>query len=474
MTKLSLPTNTVLNNPEVDKEPSTIKSLLSALLKDYPILMVIFILGFVVRMVLVAYVAPYPERFIQTDAVGYNQLAVNLVSGHGFSQKEAPPYLPDNFRTPLYPFLLALHFSIFGYRPDLFLYFQAFIGSLTIIVVYTIGRTLGNNKTGLLAAGFFALSLHTITYTAMLWSDTLYTFLLTGAIGLTILMFKNRAEMKYVYFSGLALGIATLAHPRSLYLPLLIAAILCLVYLRDRVPLKQILVHAGVYLLIFNLVLAPWMVRNYSVFDVPNLTSAQGINMYFYGAALMEASETGEEHWVVVDRYEIELMKEGAYALNEARKAQLAFDLAIKKISENPIPYLRAHLIGTLKVFLPTIFTLSFLITGQDHEYRESPFSFLILTPFSVDSINDTTARSPLFIWTLFLFTIIHLSIIYALSIFTLIKKWKPVWSWMLVSIILYLAVVAGPAGTPRFQLPIIPLVSVVATFPFVYLTLRK
>jgi hypothetical protein len=222
------------------------------------------------------------------------------------------------------------------------------------------------------------------------------------------------------------------------------------------------------------MVLVPWRVRNYSVFDVPNLTSAQGVNMYFYGAALMEASQTGEEHWVVVDRYEIELMKEGAYALNEARTAQLAFDLALKKISDNPISYLRAHVIGTLKVFLPTIFTLSYLITGQDHEYRDSPFSFLILTPFSVESLNETTTRSPLFIWTLFLFNIIHLSIIYSLSIFTLVKKWKHGWSWMLVSVIVYLAVVAGPAGTPRFQLPIIPLVSVLATFPFVYLTSRK
>jgi 4-amino-4-deoxy-L-arabinose transferase-like glycosyltransferase len=436
--------------------------------------MIIFMLGFVVRIILVAYVAPYPERFIQTDAIGYNQLAVNLVSGHGFSQQVAGPYLPDNFRTPLYPFLLAFHFKIFGYRPDLFLYFQAFIGSLTIIIVYYIARLLGNNKTGLLAAGFFAVSMHTITYTAMLWSDTFYTFLLTIAIGLTILMFKNRADMKYVYLSGAAIGIATLAHPRSLYLPLLVAAILFVVYLKDRVPLKQIIVHAGVYLLIFNMVLVPWRIRNYSVFGVPNLTSAQGVNMYFYGAALMEASQTREEHWVVVDRYEIELVKNGGYALNEARTAQLAFDLALKKIFENPISYLRAHLIGTLKVFLPTIFTLSFLITGQDHEYRESPFSFLILTPFSVDSINDTTARSPLFIWTLFLFAIVHLSIIYVLSFITLIKKWKPVWSWMLVSIILYLAVVAGPAGTPRFQLPIIPLLSVLATFPFVYYTSRK
>jgi 4-amino-4-deoxy-L-arabinose transferase-like glycosyltransferase len=469
MTNLSLPPENIINTIRGNKTSSISKPLLSFLSKDFCILTSIFTVGFLLRLLLVAYVAPYPDRFIQTDAIGYNQIAVNLLTGNGFSKEVEPPYLPDNFRTPVYTLILALYYTFFGLRPEYLLFTQAFLGSVTILAVFYMAKLITNSKIALLAAGLFAVSTHSITYTALLWSDTLFTLLLTVTIVMTIHMLKNQTAMKWVYLSSLTLGLATLSHPRSLYLPIFFAAILLIVRLKNNLPLKQIFIHLGVYILIFNLILVPWRIRNYVVFGVPNITSASGVNMYFYGAALMEASQTGEEHWEVVDRYERVLSREGAFALNEARSSQLAFDLALKKISEHPISYLRAHIIGSLKVFLPSIITLNYLLTGQNHEYRENPFSLMILNPLTLSSINDTTTQYPLILWAYFLFTIGHLLLIYTLIIYAFIQKWKNKWSWFLLMIIIYLAIVAGPAGTPRFQLPIIPALSVLAAFPFFY-----
>jgi 4-amino-4-deoxy-L-arabinose transferase-like glycosyltransferase len=467
MTKITLQEDEVFKNVGYNKRGSISKPLLSSLANTYVIMAVIFAVGFVLRLSLAVHVSPYPERFIQADAVGYDLIAVNMLSGNGFSREADAPYPPDNLRTLIYPLFIAFHYAIFGHRPELVLYSQAFIGGLTVFAVFYIGKLVANPKIGMAAAGLFALSPHSITYTALLWSDTLYTFLLSVAIVFTILMLKDPSKTRWIYLSGLIMGLATFSHPRSLYLPLLFTTILLIVRLENRIPLRQVFIHVGTYILIFNLVLVPWRLRNYTVFGVPNVSSVPGVNMYFYGAALMEASRTGEEHWVVVNRYERELMRTGNFSINEAEASQLAFDLALKKISKEPLLYLRTHAIGTLKVFLPGIITFTYLLTGQNNEYRQTPFSLIILTPLNQNSIENTTSQYTFLLWGTSLFTLGYLFAVYALTAYTAVTKRKFAWVWFFLLICAYLALVAGPAGTPRFQLPLIPLLCVLAVLPF-------
>src|SRR5579884_3097276 len=42
-----------------------------------------------------------------TDADGYWNIAMNVLSGNGFSLDREPPYRPDGLRTPLYPLLVV-------------------------------------------------------------------------------------------------------------------------------------------------------------------------------------------------------------------------------------------------------------------------------------------------------------------------------------------------------------------------------
>ncbi len=69
------------------------------------------------------------------DALGYHQLAVNLLEHGAFSISTAPPLQPDAIRTPGYPAFIALVYLIFGVSPQAVLLLQVILDSLTALLV---------------------------------------------------------------------------------------------------------------------------------------------------------------------------------------------------------------------------------------------------------------------------------------------------------------------------------------------------
>lgn len=303
--------------------------------RDLAILSSVVFIGLILRLALVGYVAPYPERYIQADAIGYNQLAINLVSGHGFSMETIAPYTPDNFRTPIYPLTIAFFYALFGYRPDLILWLQVFMGAFTIFLTFLLAERIGGLRVGLIAAVLFAISPHSITYSALLWSDTEYTLFFILSILLNIYMLTEM-KFKWMLLGGLVSGISVLTHPRSIYFPYFVALLLVGVMSRRRMPFKQTLINIGTFLLVLNIVLIPWQIRNYIVFGIPNITSAAGINVLHYGAALTEATLTGEDQWSIADRYDTEVREKSLHPLNAAEYGESAFKLGMNKIFQHP------------------------------------------------------------------------------------------------------------------------------------------
>jgi 4-amino-4-deoxy-L-arabinose transferase-like glycosyltransferase len=432
---------------------------------DHRVLLLgILLAALALRLALVLYVSPYPERFIRTDAVGYDQIALNLLAGHGFSRRAMAPFVPDNFRTPIYPWTIALCYALFGYRPEIVLVLQSLLGAATCLAVYVIAKQVHGTKAGLAAATLLAVSPISIAYAAVLWSDTEYTFLLTLALLLTVAMF-TRPEFKWPWWSGLMAGVATLAHPRSLYLPGLLAAVLLLNRLRQRWPVGRAALAAGSYLAAFALALAPWAARNYLTFGVPNVTSAAGINLLDYGAALAEASQTGENQWAIVARYEAEVLAGSPTYLNAAQFSEAAARLALIKIAQRPTAYAKVHLSGMARTLLPVTTTINQLLTGQDNLETAS-----IYGAFVTDSVAHPQAylqalrEIPLDVWGIIGFELLSLVGIYSLTMCALMVRgpWSP-WAWLLTAILVYLVAVAGPAGAPRFRVAMMPTFSVLA-----------
>ena len=420
-----------------------------------------------IRLFAAVYVAPHPHRFIQSDAVGYDQIARNLVAGNGFSMRAGPPYKPDNFRTPGYPAIVATVYQIFGYRPEYVLFLQAFAGMLGCLFAFVIGTLIGNIKIGLLAATLTAINPLSITYASQLWSDVIFALLVAAATLMMILML-NRDRLGLVLLAGFTLGLATLVHPRSLLMVLLPTFFLIFTRFRSGF-LRRGLVQAAAYVAIFMLTLSPWLLRNQATFGVMNLSSAVGTNVLYYGAALTEARRTGEDQWTIAQRLESEIVNRSREPLNEAEFASLALKRGAEMISDDPGTFAAVQLIGTSKVFLPGTLSVRSLFTGIDVPDGGSVYELLISSSLQQEAILEFLQATPAPV--LFLVAVDSTLLVAMLAAwpFAVVHPQRVrIRSGILVSlVILYLALVAGPAGAPRFRVAFVPLLAVLAAGGF-------
>jgi hypothetical protein len=276
----------------------------------------------------------------------------------------------------------------------------------------------------------------------VLYSDTLYTLLFTLAVILTIRMLAE-PDLKIALLCGLVTGIATLVHIRALYLPVLLALLFIGVMLKKGVSTKRSLVYGGAYLLLFFLTLLPWRLRNQAEFGVANLSSVAGFNTLHYSAALAESAETGEDRQSIIARYERELRAEHSQPLNQAEYGRLAFRAGLEKILERPLNFMWVQITGMAKVLVPGRHTINTLITGQ---------------------MKDEIEFVPWFVRGYIIFEAIYLALIYLLGLATILRERRSsLWVWLLVLILVYLIVVAGAAGMPRFRVAMMPLLCVLA-----------
>src|SRR5262245_5025551 len=83
---------------------------------------------------------------------GYDTYASNLVAGNGYTR--FPDLHPDSDLPPLYSFFLAGTYVVFGRSALTVALIQIVFDVVTLIVIYAIGRRIGGETVGLLAAAF--------------------------------------------------------------------------------------------------------------------------------------------------------------------------------------------------------------------------------------------------------------------------------------------------------------------------------
>ena len=125
--------------------------------------------------------AGHPDGFFQRDSVGYWQLAENLKERGVFSQRDASPYTPAHWRTPLYPLFLAGAQGA-GLGPTGAVLLQILLGAALCVVVVRLARELtGRWDAALVAGAFAALDVPSISLATSLLAETLFTALLVGS-----------------------------------------------------------------------------------------------------------------------------------------------------------------------------------------------------------------------------------------------------------------------------------------------------
>jgi 4-amino-4-deoxy-L-arabinose transferase-like glycosyltransferase len=263
--------------------------------RSVPVLLCILALALVLRLVVfLVFVLPNPSRLTQNvDAKGYERLALNLLHGNGFSASEREPFAPEFLRTPGYPFFVAGVYSLVGVQPVAIALIQILLDIGSVIVVYYIATTTGSRAIALLAAGARALDPSAVALSNSLMSETLFVFLVLLSLLFTHRLFvaRNFSFAPAFWLGTVAAGCA-IVRPVGMYYGLLIAVFLFIVFW-NKVPKPVLMKFSLSYVLIFILMLCPWVIRNYTLTGAFFFTTSSSYNLLFENAVYVESSVVG-------------------------------------------------------------------------------------------------------------------------------------------------------------------------------------
>jgi len=211
-------------------------------------------------------------RFKSTDdnfGFGWEmgRIGASLASGHGFSNPFGPATGPTAWEPPLYPYLIAGVFHIFGIYSKasafVLLSLNSVFSALTCIPIFLIARRIFSEKVAVASAWAWALLPNVIFWcTRAIWETSLAALLLTTIFWLALTLEDREGWMPWFQF-GLLWGITALSSTSLLsFLP---AAGLWAWYRRGRRG-KQSLMGVALASIVFVACIAPWLVRNYQTF----------------------------------------------------------------------------------------------------------------------------------------------------------------------------------------------------------------
>ncbi len=412
------------------------------------------------------------------DAIGYHRIALNLLAGHGFSLYTDPPFIPDCFRTPAFPALLALFYRLLGPSPLWGILANDTLAAATALLIFLALRE--RWPRGALVAGLlYALNPLSLVYCQELMTETLFTFTLTAGIfllfwtervlawsrrtgkgGPPILLVEKKRGYSWLFAlgGGLCLGLAALTRPVGLYLPVLI---LPFTGKRWRIAIGG-----------FAAAVLPWFLRNWFVYGMPFFSTVEWVNMAYYnGAAVVSAqrgitlrqadmiifNEASEKHgWGAVARDEDDIW---LFEENPRKWRQLA-GVGFAYILRNPIVYASEHLKGTLGLLgpvhpyrLPAVYGHNLFLQGKRVGSGPELFNLLIKKgPGAL--IGRIFEGIPWWGAWFWLAALIYQLALYALAIAGFLRNRREPFAWLLAIVALYFILIPGPMAVPRMRHP--------------------
>lgn len=202
-------------------QPFQKSSFLFSISKREIILISLLTLGIILRFIFLSQVKSNDPNFLHfsgTDAASYDILAKQVLDGN-------LPKSPFSFN-PLYFYLLALLYAIFGHSPLNVVIFQVFLGCGSYFLVYLIAKHTFNQTVGIIAVGLCVLYGIFMVYETAILTVTLDTFLLLLSI-LLLLKSIEKNSIKWYFITGIVIGLSALSRATTiLVLPFLFLWIL--------------------------------------------------------------------------------------------------------------------------------------------------------------------------------------------------------------------------------------------------------
>ena len=419
---------------------------------------ILLIAGFVLRVIMFFLFQPYNHlnEVLVSDADGYHRLALELLNKGNFI---VPNTTLDAFRTPAYPAFINLIYLVFGVNPPLVLFIQIFVNLASVYVLYLIGENIFNRKIGFISALLLSLDLDHLYNIYSLLTDTLFVLFLLLAC-LYLIYFFNRKKLFYLIMTSSFIGIATLVRPITLFFPLVIIFIVIIYTFHNKKRnLLKTIMHISLILIAYGLVISPWIIRNYSLYGYPKLSSLSGQLMLNYNVAFTIKRNDNRSIDEICEELNTLVMKKDTpeKLSNPFYKSKVQSDIAVDFILKHKVDYLKSNLLGSVNVYTSMGFKpfAYRFFRVSDYTAKDNIGAF---DKFSINVKRFKTLPYPIIItgsvYALF-FLFYYSASLWGTFILLSDKRLKLLLS--VFAVISYFTVLVGVVGLARYKMPISP-----------------
>jgi 4-amino-4-deoxy-L-arabinose transferase-like glycosyltransferase len=207
----------------------------------------------------------FDETGVIHGSAAYDSYALNLLATGVYGK--VSPGVPDAHLPPLYSYVLAGVYGIFGRSSLAVALLHIALDCASLALLYHLCKRLfpHGEWVGTLAGVFYALYPYLIFQNLTLIDTPLYVLLLYGFLLLMVILRQrpslDRGTLEVAALAGLALGLIALVRPNALIVVPLVG-----VWFLFRRSLGQFLARLLPVALVSILVVVPWVMRNYSVY----------------------------------------------------------------------------------------------------------------------------------------------------------------------------------------------------------------
>lgn len=236
---------------------------------------------------------PSSSHYGFPDEMG--RIAESIASGRGFSSPYGVRTGPTALMPPVYPYLLAGVFDLFGNgslaSAFVILSLDSLFGALTCAFLLLIGRKIFGKAIGVSAAwGWVLWPSALLIPIVQVWYDSMTALVLAAVLWATLRLEDEDAFLPWAFY-GVLWGVAALINPAVLApLPFLVAWV-CYRQKRRGHPWTW---RAATVFLLGVLTVSPWLVRNRQVFGrAVFLRDGFGLQLYLGNHTGATAADTG-------------------------------------------------------------------------------------------------------------------------------------------------------------------------------------
>lgn len=294
---------------------------------------------------------PNPGTEINLD-YEYGIIAKAIAGGKGYSAPVVEfdsDFIPKNFidykptanQTPFFPYFLSIFYSITSDTVALFLvrFVHAIFSALTCVIVYVIALRLIHYKAAFILGILCTCYPLFISVILRIVPETFFTFFLSLTI-LYLLILKESPSRKNIIITGMLIGV-TLLNSNVIMPFIFLIGIWLLLNIKD--TFRNKLLKISFVFIITILVISPWLIRNFVVFNkFPLLKSTAGFNLWLGNnpsASGTFFSKSREDVNLIILR---KFPK--AFDLSEVERDSIFYGDAINFIKTNPLYYLKSVL----------------------------------------------------------------------------------------------------------------------------------